>query len=169
MGTLNTDFLGQDMLIQQFNQGTVLPEEVRMYCGRIRDVFAEMKQVERELMSGGMVIDTLTEAEVTRVLPMFRLDIEYVPNTLGWTNLLDYYNRGKYRKCIFRVPQPDSNGIIPYMLDNYVDIINPLKEYMGYEFWDENQEDPQEQDQSCLLYTSPSPRDATLSRMPSSA
>ena len=25
------------------------------------------------------------------------------------------------------------------------------------------------QDQSCLLYTSPSPRDATLSRMPSSA
>ena len=26
-----------------------------------------------------------------------------------------------------------------------------------------------EQDENCLLYTSPSPRDATLSRMPSSA
>ena len=26
-----------------------------------------------------------------------------------------------------------------------------------------------EEDESCLLYTSPSPRDATLSRMPSSA
>ena len=28
---------------------------------------------------------------------------------------------------------------------------------------------PNEQDKACLLYTSPSPRDATLSRMPSSA
>ena len=29
--------------------------------------------------------------------------------------------------------------------------------------------DAESQDQGCLLYTSPSPRDATLSRMPSSA
>ena len=31
------------------------------------------------------------------------------------------------------------------------------------------EEDPNEESDSCLLYTSPSPRDATLSRMPSSA
>ena len=30
-------------------------------------------------------------------------------------------------------------------------------------------EDDDEDDEDCLLYTSPSPRDATLSRMPSSA
>ena len=32
-----------------------------------------------------------------------------------------------------------------------------------------NLEDLEEEDIDCLLYTSPSPRDATLSRMPSSA
>ena len=32
-----------------------------------------------------------------------------------------------------------------------------------------NQDETQEQTTTCLLYTSPSPRDATLSRMPSSA
>ena len=52
--------------------------------------------------------------------------------------------------------------------------------YLHYGFWDHPEEiDPQEltlndmvkaQDRYiCLLYTSPSPRDATLSRMPSSA
>ena len=34
---------------------------------------------------------------------------------------------------------------------------------------EDEDEDDKDQDEGCLLYTSPSPRDATLSRMPSSA
>ena len=34
---------------------------------------------------------------------------------------------------------------------------------------DEDDDEDEDEDEDCLLYTSPSPRDATLSRMPSSA
>ena len=43
-----------------------------------------------------------------------------------------------------------------YMWEQYDDLINKLNAY-------------QDNYSACLLYTSPSPRDATLSRMPSSA
>ena len=44
----------------------------------------------------------------------------------------------------------------PVMLQSYLDAVSTVKE-ANISSWD------------CLLYTSPSPRDATLSRMPSSA
>ena len=48
-----------------------------------------------------------------------------------------------------------------------------LKEHclrsLGKPVIDINVDDDQVDDRICLLYTSPSPRDATLSRMPSSA
>ena len=51
-------------------------------------------------------------------------------------------------------------------------IVNPL-EGMGWICdqvpWDTNKLIDWDQYDTCLLYTSPSPRDATLSRMPSSA
>ena len=34
---------------------------------------------------------------------------------------------------------------------------------------EEKEKEEEEEEENCLLYTSPSPRDATLSRMPSSA
>ena len=42
-----------------------------------------------------------------------------------------------------------------------------MEEYTPEEFWEAVTE--RERYSPCLLYTSPSPRDATLSRMPSSA
>ena len=51
------------------------------------------------------------------------------------------------------------------------DLITHYQNYLA-EYEDEHPEDvsvPDAGDDPCLLYTSPSPRDATLSRMPSSA
>ena len=39
----------------------------------------------------------------------------------------------------------------------------------GFPFWQDDEAPEEPTDKTCLLYTSPSPRDATLSRMPSSA
>ena len=57
---------------------------------------------------------------------------------------------------------PDANGMLSgFCIDQMVDVIRSLQRCLDHETilnaW------------SCLLYTSPSPRDATLSRMPSSA
>ena len=57
---------------------------------------------------------------------------------------------------------PDDYKSMPEV-DYVIDNINKLKQKTWDEILADNQSTP------CLLYTSPSPRDATLSRMPSSA
>ena len=45
----------------------------------------------------------------------------------------------------------------------------PKHEHDGTNNYSNSVQDSSNQEDNCLLYTSPSPRDATLSRMPSSA
>ena len=51
-------------------------------------------------------------------------------------------------------------------------LLEPFGDFREFAFtstFDDDSADPNAMVKSCLLYTSPSPRDATLSRMPSSA
>ena len=56
-------------------------------------------------------------------------------------------------------------------LENQEEVLIDEGNSLDLESEDELPEEPSEEDKikDCLLYTSPSPRDATLSRMPSSA
>ena len=49
------------------------------------------------------------------------------------------------------MPQISRTALVPYSAEQMYQLVNDVQSY------------------PCLLYTSPSPRDATLSRMPSSA
>ena len=57
----------------------------------------------------------------------------------------------------------------PLTADQYRDVINEFGTANQIDELGDSSTDWQKQIYSCLLYTSPSPRDATLSRMPSSA
>ena len=59
-----------------------------------------------------------------------------------------------------------SPALLRYLVDEY-----PHGEIGGYHLMVANEvaEDPEASHQTCLLYTSPSPRDRQKSRMPSSA
>ena len=73
---------------------------------------------------------------------------------------------------VMNMENPIGKQIQLWEADNYLTIIGVIKDF-HYESLHENikpmffEFDPD--DTACLLYTSPSPRDATLSRMPSSA
>ena len=78
-------------------------------------------------------------------------------------------------------PNPSMLAMVPFVsVDNMMKIINTIgpgkmiaeiAEYVEDDFkrWENFDKTPRVASHSCLLYTSPSPRDATLSRMPSSA
>ena len=61
------------------------------------------------------------------------------------------------------------NNIIVAVLDTGVDLNHPDLKDSLVEGWDFVANDSQPMDENCLLYTSPSPRDLSTSRMPSSA
>ena len=66
------------------------------------------------------------------------------------SNPFEFYKLLHKEKPVYQIPE-----IGMFMMTKYDDIRQALKDYETFS--------------SCLLYTSPSPRDATLSRMPSSA
>ena len=75
------------------------------------------------------------------------------------------------------VPLPDSfqtlteNAIVDFPSPGIVVQRNhtPIAEQWSERQWNEDLDDEQSDDPTCLLYTSPSPRDKRQSRMPSSA
>ena len=68
-----------------------------------------------------------------------------------------------YPRTCYSYPSGASLTVTPRPDSNYCD----GKLTYDYEMWQSNNTNPKYN--TCLLYTSPSPRDATLSRMPSSA
>ena len=82
---------------------------------------------------------------------------------------------GKYQST----QVPGLHFKLPFFIDRVekVAVERQMKQEFGFGTRDSRNTNPnqyegkaeQEQEKNCLLYTSPSPRDATLSRMPSSA
>ena len=87
-------------------------------------------------------------------------NLSYGPMYLGWMSKI-YESREKWDRMIDRL-EKYVNPNLTVMAADMIDVIPYHKKDFLYL-------DPPYYLENCLLYTSPSPRDATLSRMPSSA
>ena len=76
------------------------------------------------------------------------------PELVDWDAGIDEWKEEVMGQWPFGNPRPEDQRILGEALD----CLDFLDSHLEYEEW-----------VICLLYTSPSPRDATLSRMPSSA
>ena len=77
----------------------------------------------------------------------------------------------EFREVLLRDKPPSMlelspKGTVPVLLLNSGEVIDESLDVID---WALNINDPEDWKRSCLLYTSPSPRDGLLSRMPSSA
>ena len=72
------------------------------------------------------------------------------------------------KEAVLNALPPEENKAGFYLADE-ADLINQIVFGMTAKQWKAKNPKTGKQNMSCLLYTSPSPRDATLSRMPSSA
>ena len=79
----------------------------------------------------------------------------------------NYYAQKTYQALGLQPAQPKNSNVMPYIPGDKkaMEKINPY----AAEMKQQAQQQAEQQAMNCLLYTSPSPRDRTRSRMPSSA
>ena len=88
-------------------------------------------------------------------------EITQLKNAINFNlNIWDFGGQGKYRE----IQQLFCNPKTLYLFVTAVDDVPTKEDYIGFEYWLS-----MVNGYSCLLYTSPSPRDLSTSRMPSSA
>ena len=115
------------------------------------------------MATNGFVIDSTGIADPTPIQQ--EKNCSHMPDSISaivdvWnTNKIQVYNAKLFGMLLLdqKISQEQADNILS-MFDTTMHTITATRS-----------EYPMSSDYSCLLYTSPSPRDATLSRMPSSA
>ena len=104
----------------------------------------------------------------------FRIPLEHRQTIYDWVDELlkkgaIEVSRSTYNSPIFLVPKPHGNGMRAVLDYRAVNLKSKPDRYTIREIRDCIDEIGLARSDTCLLYTSPSPRDLSTSRMPSSA
>ena len=151
---------------------------------QVREMYEVMKKLLRVrdvvLRVNRAYIRSAAQADAYRTEPPFKLQGSYRNMNRMAEKVASVMNEQELQSLIVSSYEQDAQTLTT---DNEANVLK-FKELMGIltpdekERWDSikysfvesiRMQGMDSEDQACLLYTSPSPRDATLSRMPSSA
>ena len=127
---------------------------VRIDMGKLADVLADGRHIDSATLYGSVPppIDTVWKKKQEKG---WEINCKERSSITGQEKGVDTQLAVAVTKTALKTPHEKRGTII--IVTGDADVIPALDEVLEEEIW------------TCLLYTSPSPRDATLSRMPSSA